>query len=240
MTFALRRLVRRPRLALSALVGSIEKRAEERTVVVSGIEHAPTLRNYLERQTYRIDAAPAELTDPELAQAHRRQSHRAVGGARPSAEAQPVGPEPETRGVRGRKHDLRGAGVDQHAFFTQTTPQDWRRLLGAGAGLCVAVPLVCVLPLLRYVRRPAVAPMLNNAGCDEMANRPKPSAIPAICRNGNRGPTADSSKATAATRPKTSTKAQTASTTGFSSSRPAISGKDTTFQVIRADAPRAG
>lgn len=37
---------------------------------------------------------------------------------------------------------------------------NWRRLLGAGAGLCVAVPLVCVLPLLRYVRRPAVAPML--------------------------------------------------------------------------------
>ena len=47
-------------IALSALVGSIEKRAEERTLVVSGIEHAPTLRNYLERQTYRIDTAPAD------------------------------------------------------------------------------------------------------------------------------------------------------------------------------------
>jgi sodium transport system permease protein len=46
-------------IALSALVAGIEKRAEERTVVVAGIEHAPTLRNYLERQTYRIDAAPA-------------------------------------------------------------------------------------------------------------------------------------------------------------------------------------
>jgi sodium transport system permease protein len=62
-------------LALSALVAGIEKRAEERTVVVVGIEHAPTLRNYLERQTYRIDAAPAdyerqlvtkELGDPVL------------------------------------------------------------------------------------------------------------------------------------------------------------------------------
>ena len=47
-------------IALSALVAGIEKRAEERTVVVMGIEHAPTLRNYVERQTYRIDAAPAD------------------------------------------------------------------------------------------------------------------------------------------------------------------------------------
>jgi sodium transport system permease protein len=47
-------------IALSALVAGIEKRAEERTVAVAGIEHAPTLRNYLERQTYRIDEAPAD------------------------------------------------------------------------------------------------------------------------------------------------------------------------------------
>jgi sodium transport system permease protein len=48
-------------IALSALVAGIEKRAEERTVVMSGAEHAPTLRNYLERQTYRIDPAPADF-----------------------------------------------------------------------------------------------------------------------------------------------------------------------------------
>ena len=47
-------------VALSALVAGIEKRAEERTVVVAGIEHAPTLHNYLLRQTYRVDAAPAD------------------------------------------------------------------------------------------------------------------------------------------------------------------------------------
>ena len=47
-------------IALSALVGGIEKRAEERTVIVAGIEHAPTLRNYLERQTYRVEVAPAD------------------------------------------------------------------------------------------------------------------------------------------------------------------------------------
>jgi sodium transport system permease protein len=47
-------------IALSALVAGIEQRAEERRAVVVGIEHAPTLRNYLERQTWRIEAAPAE------------------------------------------------------------------------------------------------------------------------------------------------------------------------------------
>jgi sodium transport system permease protein len=47
-------------IALSALVAGIEQRAEERSIVVAGIEHAPTLRNYLERQTYRIAAAPAD------------------------------------------------------------------------------------------------------------------------------------------------------------------------------------
>ena len=44
---------------VSQLVAGIEKRAEARTVVVQGIEHAPTLRNYIERQTYTISTAPA-------------------------------------------------------------------------------------------------------------------------------------------------------------------------------------
>ena len=47
-------------VAMSALVAGIEQRAEERTVVVAGIGHAPTLRNYLERQTFRIEDAPAD------------------------------------------------------------------------------------------------------------------------------------------------------------------------------------
>ncbi len=62
-------------IALSALVAGIEQRAEERTIVVAGIEHAPTLKNFFERQTYRIDAAPPDfekqlvsqkLSDPVL------------------------------------------------------------------------------------------------------------------------------------------------------------------------------
>jgi sodium transport system permease protein len=45
---------------LSTLVSGIEQRAETREVVVAGIEHAPTLRNYLERQTYRVMPAPED------------------------------------------------------------------------------------------------------------------------------------------------------------------------------------
>jgi sodium transport system permease protein len=59
-------------LLLSALISGIEKRAEERKVMVAGIEHAATLRNYLERQTYTIEAAPADfekkLTDKTLSE----------------------------------------------------------------------------------------------------------------------------------------------------------------------------
>ncbi|HSM23028.1 MAG TPA: ABC transporter permease [Rubrivivax sp.] len=55
---------------ISQLVAGIEKRAEAREVVVHGIEHAPTLRNYLERQTYTVREAPADyeqqLKDSQL------------------------------------------------------------------------------------------------------------------------------------------------------------------------------
>jgi sodium transport system permease protein len=46
---------------VSALVAGVEKRAEERVIVVQGIENAPSLRNYIERQTYTIKAAPADF-----------------------------------------------------------------------------------------------------------------------------------------------------------------------------------
>jgi sodium transport system permease protein len=55
-------------IALSALVAGIEKRAEERTVVVQGLEHAPTLVNYLQRQTYRITKAPDDFEQQLVSQ----------------------------------------------------------------------------------------------------------------------------------------------------------------------------
>lgn len=58
---------------MSVLVSDIEKRAEARQVVVVGLEHAPTLANYLQRQTQRIETAPADyarqLQDSKLGDA---------------------------------------------------------------------------------------------------------------------------------------------------------------------------
>jgi sodium transport system permease protein len=55
---------------LSSLVGKYEKRAEAREVVAIGIDAAPTLRNYLERQTFVVKRAPvdweARLKDSKL------------------------------------------------------------------------------------------------------------------------------------------------------------------------------
>ena len=45
---------------LSTLVADAERRAQAREVVVAGIEHAPTLRNYIERQTWHVRAAPPD------------------------------------------------------------------------------------------------------------------------------------------------------------------------------------
>ena len=46
-------------LAISALVASLESSAEQREVVVAGAVNAPTLVNYLQRQTYTVKPAPA-------------------------------------------------------------------------------------------------------------------------------------------------------------------------------------
>lgn len=45
---------------VSSLVGGFEKRAEARIVLVAGGEHAPTLMNYIARQTYAVRAAPPD------------------------------------------------------------------------------------------------------------------------------------------------------------------------------------
>lgn len=47
-------------LAISGLVASLEANAEQREVVVAGIERAPTLVNFFARQTYTVKPAPAD------------------------------------------------------------------------------------------------------------------------------------------------------------------------------------
>jgi sodium transport system permease protein len=48
-------------LAISGLVASLESSAEQREVVVAGIGSAPSLRNFIERQTYAVREAPADF-----------------------------------------------------------------------------------------------------------------------------------------------------------------------------------
>ncbi|MFN3860564.1 MAG: ABC transporter permease [Roseateles sp.] len=47
-------------MALSALIASFEERAEKREVMAVNIDAAPTLKNFIERQTYTIKPAPAD------------------------------------------------------------------------------------------------------------------------------------------------------------------------------------
>ena len=47
-------------VAISALVASLESRAEQREVYVAGLASAPSLRNFLERQTYTVKEPPAD------------------------------------------------------------------------------------------------------------------------------------------------------------------------------------
>ncbi|MFG6430204.1 ABC transporter permease [Roseateles sp. LYH14W] len=46
--------------ALSSLIASFEERAERREIMAVGIANAPTLKNFIERQTYTIKDAPSD------------------------------------------------------------------------------------------------------------------------------------------------------------------------------------
>jgi sodium transport system permease protein len=48
-------------IALSNLLATFQAQSERRVVVVAGMEHAPGLRNFIERQTYAVQEAPADF-----------------------------------------------------------------------------------------------------------------------------------------------------------------------------------
>ena len=50
-------------IILSSIISDIESRAEKREIYVTGIEHAPTLANYIARQTYTVKAPPADFEE---------------------------------------------------------------------------------------------------------------------------------------------------------------------------------
>ncbi|MGZ5249514.1 MAG: ABC transporter permease [Caldimonas sp.] len=56
-------------LGVSGLVVSLESRAELREVYVAGVASAPTLRNFLERQTYKVKEPPADY-ESQLRKSH--------------------------------------------------------------------------------------------------------------------------------------------------------------------------
>jgi sodium transport system permease protein len=109
-------------VALSALVGQIERRAELREVVVAGIEHAPTLRNFLLRQTYTIRAAPPDyeerlrksrLGDPVVVVGPDFEAELARGDA-PLVEVVTSSANQRAQGSVGRiERLLRGFGSEQ-------------------------------------------------------------------------------------------------------------------------------
>ena len=77
-------------MLVSSLVAGVEKRAEARVIVIRGLDQAPTLRNYLERQTYTVTAAPedyeallkdSKLGDPVLVIPPRFEADFASGRA---------------------------------------------------------------------------------------------------------------------------------------------------------------
>jgi sodium transport system permease protein len=50
-------------IALSGVIGALERHAERREVLVYGLAHAPSLQNYFERQTWSVKAAPANFEE---------------------------------------------------------------------------------------------------------------------------------------------------------------------------------
>ena len=129
-------------IALSGLVASFESRAERREVVLDGIEHAPTLVNYLQRQGFAVKPAPegfeeklrrSELGDPVLVVPKDFEASAARGG-RAGARA---GERQRQQAQRGRQRAAAAAGG-------RFQP----RARHAGAGACAA----CRAKLLEPVR----------------------------------------------------------------------------------------
>lgn len=103
-------------LALSSLISSLEARAERREVMVVGIEHAPSLRNYLERQTYTIKSAPADY-EAQLRATRLLEPVLVIG--KDFEEALRTGERPTVEVVGDSANQRAGAGVPTLARLLQ-------------------------------------------------------------------------------------------------------------------------
>jgi sodium transport system permease protein len=155
---------------VSTLVAGFEKRAEARIVVVQGIEHAPELRNYLERQTYTLRAAPADyeqklhdstLGEPVLVVPPGFEAAMAMGQA-PVLEV--VGSNSNQRaqaGIGALEQLLRGYNQEQAMLrlaargvaasvleVTRVQERDLADAAGSGAQLGLMVPYFVLMAVL--------------------------------------------------------------------------------------------
>lgn len=106
---------------LSTLVSQLEERAQSREVVALGLEHAPTLRNYLERQTFTLKPAPA---DPEPALRARRLQDPVLVIAPGFEDALGRGEPPEVEVLTHSAHPPAQAGTRQLLRLLQGFQQE--------------------------------------------------------------------------------------------------------------------
>ena len=117
---------------LSTMVAGIEERAERREVLVAGIEHAPSLRNYLQRQTYVVRAAPADYE----AQLRSRRLGDPVLVVEPAFEADLLrGEPPQVQMVFSSANTRAAAGASRLAALLQGFNQEQALLRLAWRGV---------------------------------------------------------------------------------------------------------
>jgi sodium transport system permease protein len=127
--------------ALSALVASSEQRAESREVLVSGLEHAPTLLKFLERSTLVPTTAPTDYEQQMV----RRQLGEAVLVVPPDFEAALArGDRPVLELVSSSANPRAGVGVQRLRRALQAFAQEQAllRLTYRGVAPALVEPVV--------------------------------------------------------------------------------------------------
>lgn len=155
---------------LSTLVADLERRADARELRVAGIEHAPSLRNYLERQTYVVLSPPVDwelqlgagdLAEPvvvvgpdfeaELAAARAPQVEIVTHSANPRAQAAVGRASALLAGFNQEQATLRLAlrGVAPGLVqAVQVAPRDLADPAARGAQLTGIVPIFVLMAVL--------------------------------------------------------------------------------------------
>ncbi|MEF7616797.1 ABC transporter permease subunit [Aquincola sp. MAHUQ-54] len=157
-------------IVLSVLMADMEQRAEQREALVVGIEHAPQLRNFMERQTWRVRAAPADyeallarsrLADAVLVVAPDFES-RLARGEPPRLEIVVNGANPRSQASGNRLTRLIGGFASEQATLRlamrgvsplvadvlDVQPRDVSTARGRAAQLSAFVPILVLMAVL--------------------------------------------------------------------------------------------